>query len=238
MRDITGVWTLFNAFNSGIPSNYTEALAIDTLGRAWVGTYFGGVGVYDEAKTTTPFVFTLLANTTGVTTANAAGEITHDGGAPVTSRGFVWDTIPSPTLAQNSGGLTSGNGAGTFNANLAGLQSGTLYYLRAFAVNSAGTAYSNTLTFTTLHIGIAEPSAAIMIHLFPNPCTHYLFLETSRPVATVHWLDLSGRLMQQQKLMGTGTLTLSTLGITPGIYLLQVQFDDGEVVRKKVVIEG
>jgi hypothetical protein len=39
---------------------------------------------------------------------------------------------------------------GAFVSNISGLTAGTLYYVRAYATNSAGTSYGNELTFTTL----------------------------------------------------------------------------------------
>ena len=42
------------------------------------------------------------------------------------------------------------NGDGIFESNLTGLASGTLYYIRAYAVNEAGTAYGNEISFSTV----------------------------------------------------------------------------------------
>jgi ligand-binding sensor domain-containing protein len=236
LRDTAGNWTLFHAYNSGIPSNAVGALSFDASGRLWVGTYFGGAGVYDAQQTTTPFVYTIQAFTTGLTTATATGEITHDGGTPVTTRGVVWDTIPNPTLAQNLGGLTTGSGTGTFTANLSGLQAGTLYYVRTFAMNSAGTSYGNTLSFNTQHIGITELSTFPTIRIFPNPCIHNLNLEAAKPMNALQWFDLSGRMVIQQRFHAATTVSLPTTGLRPGIYLIHIQFDDGEVLREKVTL--
>jgi uncharacterized protein (TIGR02145 family) len=45
--------------------------------------------------------------------------------------------------------VSSGTGSGAFTSNLTGLTSGVLYHIRAYATNSAGTAYGTDLTFTT-----------------------------------------------------------------------------------------
>ena len=44
---------------------------------------------------------------------------------------------------------TDGTGTGSFVSNLTGLLPGTTYHVRAYATNSAGTAYGNDVPFTT-----------------------------------------------------------------------------------------
>jgi hypothetical protein len=92
-------------------------------------------------------------NTTAVsaitsTTAESGGNVLSDGGAPVTARGVCWSTSPNPTLANSV--TTNGNGSGIFSSSLTGLSTATTYYVKAYAINSAGTAYGNEVNFTTL----------------------------------------------------------------------------------------
>ena len=81
------------------------------------------------------------------TSATSGGNITNNGGTPVTQRGVVWSTGPNPTTANNQS--TDGSGTGNYTSNLTGLTANTTYYVRAYATNSAGTAYGNELSFTT-----------------------------------------------------------------------------------------
>jgi len=87
---------------------------------------------------------------TGIAQSVAAsgGVVVNDGGAAVTARGVCWSTSPNPTPASNH--TSDGTGVGPFVASLTGLTPNALYYLRAYAVNSAGTAYGNEISFTTL----------------------------------------------------------------------------------------
>jgi len=93
-------------------------------------------------------------NATGIT-SNAAiigGNVTHDGGAPVTARGVAYGTSSSPTT---SGSITNdGTGTGVFTSALIGLTPSTTYYVRAYATNTVGTAYGNEVTFTTTPLAI------------------------------------------------------------------------------------
>lgn len=91
------------------------------------------------------------------TSANVSGEITSDGGASVTERGFVWNTTGTPTTSDNK--MAVGSGTGTFSAQLTGLTSDTKYYLRSYAINSVGTSYGNVVSFTTASTAPAFPGA-------------------------------------------------------------------------------
>ena len=81
------------------------------------------------------------------TSATSGGNITDDGGAHITKRGVCYSINANPTTADNI--TNDGNGTGTFTSNLSGLTASTTYYVRAYATNSAGTAYGNQLSFTT-----------------------------------------------------------------------------------------
>ena len=77
------------------------------------------------------------------TTASGGGNITGDGGAPVTSRGVCWsNTTSNPTIANTKTVDGAGIGA-AFQSSLTGLTPGTTYYVRAYATNSVGTAYGS-----------------------------------------------------------------------------------------------
>ncbi len=85
-------------------------------------------------------------------TAQSGGSITDDGGASVTSRGVVWSTSENPTINNNDGLTSDGTGDGQFVSTLTGLTPGTIYYIRAYAENSAGIAYGNQEQFTTVDL--------------------------------------------------------------------------------------
>jgi len=79
--------------------------------------------------------------------ASVDGLISSDGGTTITNRGVCYDTSASPTIANSVS--TSGSGSGSFTAALTGLTSGTTYFARAFAINSADTIYGNEISVVT-----------------------------------------------------------------------------------------
>ena len=84
------------------------------------------------------------------TTAEAGGAVVKDGGAEITGYGVVYGTLASPTLTSGTRAESGNiNELGVFTVSLSGLQAGTTYYVRAYAVNSAGAAYGQQVEFTT-----------------------------------------------------------------------------------------
>ena len=96
------------------------------------------------------------------TSVTSGGSISATGGSSVTQRGVCWSTSQNPTTASSS--TNDGNGTGSFTSNLTGLISNTTYYVRAYAINSAGTAYGNQQSFTTAFSGngiVSNPGAGV-----------------------------------------------------------------------------
>jgi hypothetical protein len=79
--------------------------------------------------------------------ASSGGAVTSDGGAAVTTWGICWSASANPTLANSF--LQNTISSGSYGSTLSGLATNTTYYVRAYATNSAGTAYGNEVSFTT-----------------------------------------------------------------------------------------
>jgi uncharacterized protein (TIGR02145 family) len=62
---------------------------------------------------------------------------------------------PGPTLADAH--TSDGSGYGVFTSHISGLTADTIYYIRSYATNSAGTAYGNERMFSTHITGIPCP---------------------------------------------------------------------------------
>ena len=120
---------------------YVRAYATNSVGTSYSG---------ERTFTTSAAVATVTASSASsitATTASVGGSVTNAGGASITARGIVWNTTGNPTI--NDHNANSGAGTGSFTSSLTGLSPGTTYYYRAYATNSAGTAYSSVRSFTT-----------------------------------------------------------------------------------------
>lgn len=110
------------------------------------------VGCKPEAEI--PTVVTQEVTDVAINTAKVNYEVVNDGGAEVTSRGVCWDTIQNPTIDNDK--TNDGTGVGTFTSELSDLISQKTYYVRAYAVNSAGVSYGEEKSFVTLTNDIEE----------------------------------------------------------------------------------
>ncbi len=128
---------------------YVRAYAINAAGTAY-GTEIS----FTTTAITEPVLTTDAATLITLTTATTGGSISSDGGGAVTARGVCYATTTNPTTSSSI--TTNGAGTGAFTSPLTGLLPGTTYYVRAYATNSAGTAYGNEITFTTT--GIVAPT--------------------------------------------------------------------------------
>ena len=98
---------------------------------------------------TVPNVITSAVSNITHNSATSGGNVTNDGGAPVTVRGVCWSTSQNPTISNSH--TTNGSGTGSFISDITGLNPNTTYYLRAYATNFVGITYGNQLLFITLN---------------------------------------------------------------------------------------
>jgi uncharacterized protein (TIGR02145 family) len=114
-----------------------------------ITTLFSCSSSNNEIEATLPVLNTLVISNITMNSAMSGGNITFDGGTNVIEKGIVWSTSQNPTIESNSK-TSNGTGVGDYTSNLTGLNSGTTYYVRAYATNSVGTAYGNQLNLSTL----------------------------------------------------------------------------------------
>lgn len=133
-----------------------ESLSLGASGSKSFSTVFSGGGstAYFSAAfklaVTIPILNTLTYDNLAQTSVRALSEVLYDGDATITERGFVYNTVTLPTTA-NSKKVVTGT-VGAYTGDITGLTVNTTYYVRAYAINANGTAYSNEVTFTTLNI--------------------------------------------------------------------------------------
>lgn len=123
---------------------YVRAYATNSAGTGYGNTVTFTTGI----QITVPTITTTAISNVTHNGASGSGNISANGGATVTASGICWSkTNQNPTTADSK---TSGTTAtGSFTAQLTSLEPNTTYYVRAYATNSAGTGYGNTVSFTT-----------------------------------------------------------------------------------------
>jgi hypothetical protein len=143
---------------SPVTTYYVRAYATNTS----VTTYGNQVSF-----TTLPVMATVTTATITAITPNSAtggGNVTNEGGSPVTAKGICWSTTTNPTIAGTH--TTDGTGTGSFVSSMTGLTGNTTYYVRAYATNGVGTAYGTQVSFATT---VAPPT------VFTNTASNITF---------------------------------------------------------------
>jgi len=136
----------FTSSITGLTPNtlyHVRAYATNSL-----GTSYGADSLFTTNAATIPTLTTTAASAITANTATSGGNITSDNGAIITARGICWSTTANPTIALSTK-TNNGTGTGVFTSSITGLTANTLYYVRAYATNSAGTAYGSQVSFTT-----------------------------------------------------------------------------------------
>ena len=105
------------------------------------------LGVIEVEGPSLPVVVTHVISSVTADEAVCGGEVTSDGRLKVTARGICYGKEVYP---ETSGVHTKdGEGVGEFTSTLKDLEHNTIYYARAYATNSIGTAYGEQVKFTT-----------------------------------------------------------------------------------------
>ncbi len=102
-----------------------------------------------------PTLTTAAATLITLSGASSGGNISSDGGATVSARGICWSKTTNPTITLSTK-TSDSTGIGSFTSLMTGLNSNTIYFVRAYATNSVGTAYGNEISFTTSKVTDAD----------------------------------------------------------------------------------
>jgi len=125
--------------------NYPQGVEVDSEGNIYIAdTYNNRIRIISLVP---PSVVTNVVKSITQASAIGGGEITLDGGSPVTARGVCWSTSANPTTLEIC--TNNGDGTGAFASAITGLAANTRYHVRAYGINDVGTAYGSDLSFTT-----------------------------------------------------------------------------------------
>lgn len=101
----------------------------------------------DDDVGTLAVIVTSVVDVVTPISATCSGNITAIENSAPTERGVCWSTEQTPDVTDNK--TSGGTGPGQFSYLMTGLTPQTTYYARAYAVNKAGTAYGEEISFTT-----------------------------------------------------------------------------------------
>lgn len=220
-------------------SNITGlAVATPYYLRAYASSGFG-TGYGSQVTFTTQTPSTVPTVTTAAVTnithfgATIGGNVTSDGGAPVTARGVCYSQMPNPTILDSK--TVDGFGTGTFISTLTGLAQLTNYFVRAYATNSVGTSYGAQETFSTLIDDVDEPSAEGYSIFVTDKRLHIWSPEPGR-FTRIALYDLTGREVFALEDIHCQNSVSVTLPVLPsGVYLVGVTTGE-QSIRQKISI--
>ena len=189
---------LVGSFGSPFGITGTNTAAMKTQ-STYVGWLFAGAGAVwglssgtndgypylkEPSTAAVPTLTTATITNIGTTTASGGGAITDFGGEDASQHGLCWSTSPGPTTAGSKTTLGAASATGSFNSSLSGLSYGTMYYVRAYAENSAGVGYGNEVNFTTLSHAdaVAAAKAALEIGYASGDTSNSVTQDVSLPL--------------------------------------------------------
>jgi hypothetical protein len=216
--------------------NYSDNITNTSSGASQQDVAVSGTGA------SAPSVTTQAANP-ATNSATLNGTVTTDNGAAITDRGFYWSASPGVTTSDNQldeGGTTTGTFSKAITSGM--LSPNTIYYYRAYAVNSIGATLdsSGDTSFYTLPNTPTAPTVGSPTTTSLNvtigsgdgnpPATTYAIQETS----TLKYVQADGTLAAAPVVYQTastwGTVTVS--GLTNGAnYTFQVAATNGAGIQ-------
>lgn len=176
-----------------------------------------------EIEETLPEVQT--ASVTGITATSAVcgGTVLSEGSSAVTIRGVCWSTTPTPTISNNH--LDSGYGLGEFSVTLTGLTPNATYYVRAYAINDAGTNYGAEESFVATD-GLPEVYTVEITDVTTNSAVGHGkvtnhggsdIIELGMCWNTNHNPNISNSHAISLTVVNEGEFTVSITGLEPGV---------------------
>lgn len=190
-----------------------------------------------------PTVTTGFQSRNSSTSVTLSGNVTGDGGGEVTSSGFYWGTGYNPDNTNDS--IAVNQGTGSFNAQINGLSEGVTYYVRSFAVNSAGIAYGNCVEFTTSDLvsaNITELEDKELV-VFPNPAsdiTVFSFQTEKAEKMVLSIISINGQVVLQKELNevkpGDNRVEINLSHLKNGVYNGRILINDSKQINRKFLI--
>ena len=237
-NDGTGSGVFTSNLTSLIPNTlyYVRAYATNSVGTA----YGNQVSFTTLSNIILPTLTTTAISNNSSSAATSGGNISSDGGGTITSKGVCWSTSSNPTITNSK--TNDGTGSGVFTSNLTSLIPNTLYYVRAYATNSVGTAYGNQVSFTTWSTSINQKTKEdTYISLFPNPNNGKMFLKADfnkNDLIEINAMNILGDCYKiKYDFVENGLLELNIPENITGIITLEITINGKSTFEKVSIIK-
>ena len=164
------VWLSFDRTRGTVSSSGSEAVTATVLrDKVNEGSYDQNVTITYSGKSSGVITLYLKMSKVRLTTPTVeiayegqnikensfdiVGTITATGGSQILSYGHCWSTSQTPTVNDNKTDLGTTSTIGSFTSTANNLLTFTTYYVRAYARNAQGIAYSDQIAVTTQDVG-------------------------------------------------------------------------------------
>jgi len=236
--DTTVVGNGLGSFTSNITSLNEGAIYYATAyANNEKGTSYGEVKMFTTVPITTPIVNTTEITEITISTATSGGNVTSNGNGTVTARGICWNITGNPTLLNNIGYTSDGNGTGNFTSNITNLTDNTTYYISSYATNKKGTSYGGIQSFTTLELMLPEVETSTPTNITANSAQSggNVTSEGNGTVATkgICWNDAGNPTLENcigytNNNSGIGNFTNSITGLTNNVEYYVIAYATNE----------
>jgi len=125
------------------------------------GLQYGNQVSFTTVAYIAPTVITQDVGQITTRSAQANGQVSKEGNTPVTERGFCFGRNRNPSV--NDQKVDLGSGLGGFSYNFSGLSEGTIYYVRAYAMNKKGIFYGEERSFRTAVTSPPPPPPVVVV---------------------------------------------------------------------------
>ena len=190
-----------------------------------------GTGIW-RAPITLPEFTTLTEYEVTDTSAMSGANITSTGGLPFLSRGICWSTNTMPTIDDNVRYVIPPMWT-NFTDTMKILDPSATYYARAFIKTPKGLAYGNQISFTTNQATNIISGEVQSVKIYPNPVNQVFFIESEKP-CYLTIVNLTGKVVYENQIR-EGTTSIDFTRQAPGIYLVKLEGQDGEVKVSRLV---
>lgn len=223
--------TVYVKFIPTLVQSYNGNIVVSGVGAPSVNRSVVGSGINTIPTITTP-------TSASITTSSVVlgGNLTAIGCTDVTERGIYYSTTNG--FADGAGTKVSETSAsyatGIFILNVTGLNSGTIYYYKAFATSSAGTTYSDQASFATLstnaNLSNLVLSAGTLVPTFDANTTTYVasVSNANSSITVTSTVQVAGATLQVR--VNGGSYVGVTSGVASGALALNVGNNTIEVL--------